>query len=72
MDMVEKKPFNSYKEIMQAISASLVQSGKVVTWERGISGQLGHEDMVSSLQPKHVKLLKKFCHNSCFCCMEPL
>ena len=47
--MVMKKPFSSYKRIMQAISASLVQSGKVVTWEKGISGQLGHEDMVSNL-----------------------
>ena len=49
MSMVMKKPFNSYKRIMQAISASLVQSGNVVTWEKGISGQLGHEDMVSNL-----------------------
>ncbi|WKA11014.1 hypothetical protein VitviT2T_028550 [Vitis vinifera] len=46
MSMVMKKPFNSYTRIMQAISASLVQSGNVVTWEKGISGQLGHEDMV--------------------------
>uniref|UniRef100_F6HSG8 Uncharacterized protein n=1 Tax=Vitis vinifera TaxID=29760 RepID=F6HSG8_VITVI len=30
---------------MQALSASLVQSGKVVTWERGLFGQLSHEDM---------------------------
>ena len=49
MGMVKKKPFNSYKRIMQALSASLVQSGKVVTWERDLFGQLGHEDMVSSL-----------------------
>lgn len=49
MGMVKKKPFSSYRRIMQAISASLVQYGKVVTREKGISGQLGHDDMVSSL-----------------------
>lgn len=34
--------------------------GKVITWGRGTSGQLGHGDMVSSLQPKRVKLLDGF------------
>ena len=46
MGMVKRKSFSSYKRIMQAISTSLVQSRKVVTWERGISGQLGHEEWV--------------------------
>ena len=36
----------------------LFADGKVVTWKRGTSGQLGHGDMVSSLQPKHVKSLE--------------
>ena len=49
MGMVKKKPFNSYKRIMQTILASLVQYGKVVTREKSISGQLGHEDMVNNL-----------------------
>ena len=49
MGMVKKKPFSSYRRIMQAISTSLMQYGNVVTREKGISGQLGHEDMVSSL-----------------------
>ncbi|RVW82450.1 Ultraviolet-B receptor UVR8 [Vitis vinifera] len=39
---------------------ALTTDGKVVTWGRGTSGQLGHGDMVSSLQPKHVKLLESF------------
>ncbi|KAL6314293.1 hypothetical protein AAG906_018987 [Vitis piasezkii] len=39
---------------------SLFACGGVVTWGRGTSGQLGHGDLVSSLQPKHVKLLESF------------
>ncbi|KAL6350533.1 hypothetical protein AAG906_019180 [Vitis piasezkii] len=39
---------------------ALTTDGKVVTWGRGTSGQLGHGDMVSSLQPKLVTLLESF------------
>ncbi|KAL0336298.1 UNVERIFIED_CONTAM: putative E3 ubiquitin-protein ligase HERC1 [Sesamum radiatum] len=34
--------------------------GRVLTWGRGTSGQLGHGEMVSSLQPKAVKALESF------------
>lgn len=32
--------------------------GKVFTWGRGTSGQLGHEDLKNCLNPKPVKLLE--------------
>ena len=38
-------------------SESLV-GGKVLTWGRGTSGQLGHGDMVNSLCPKVVSSLE--------------
>ncbi|KAI3467406.1 hypothetical protein Pfo_024069 [Paulownia fortunei] len=34
--------------------------GRVLTWGRGTSGQLGHGEMVNSLQPKVVKALEGF------------
>ncbi|KAK6160030.1 hypothetical protein DH2020_003411 [Rehmannia glutinosa] len=34
--------------------------GRVLTWGRGSSGQLGHGEMVNSLQPKIVKALEGF------------
>lgn len=32
--------------------------GTVLTWGRGTSGQLGHGEMINSLQPKLVKALE--------------
>ncbi|KAA8529475.1 hypothetical protein F0562_033726 [Nyssa sinensis] len=37
---------------------ALTTGGRVLTWGRGTSGQLGHGDMVNSLQPKPVELLE--------------
>lgn len=37
-----------------------VAGGRVVTWGRGNCGQLGHGDMVSSLQPKPVEFFEGF------------
>ncbi|GAB4839939.1 hypothetical protein Ancab_020649 [Ancistrocladus abbreviatus] len=37
---------------------ALTSCGKVLTWGRGTSGQLGHEDMNNCLQPKLVKSLE--------------
>ncbi|KAH6769551.1 Regulator of chromosome condensation family protein [Perilla frutescens var. hirtella] len=37
---------------------ALTSGGRVVTWGRGISGQLGHGEMVNNLQPKLVKELE--------------
>ena len=37
---------------------AIFADGKVVTWGRGTSGQLGHGDMVSIFKPKHVKSLE--------------
>lgn len=39
---------------------ALDSGGKVVTWGRGTSGQLGHGEMVNRLQPKVVKALECF------------
>ncbi|KAL0364088.1 UNVERIFIED_CONTAM: Serine/threonine-protein kinase Nek8 [Sesamum angustifolium] len=39
---------------------ALSPGGRVLTWGRGTSGQLGHGEMVSSLQPKAVKALESF------------
>ena len=37
---------------------AIFADGKVVTWRRGTFDQLGHEDMVSNFEPKHVKSLE--------------
>ncbi|XP_059648896.1 ultraviolet-B receptor UVR8 [Cornus florida] len=37
---------------------ALTTSGKVLTWGRGTSGQLGHGDLVNSLQPKPLEVFK--------------
>ena len=34
--------------------------GRVLTWGRGTSGQLGHGEMVNVLQPKPVESLEGF------------
>lgn len=34
--------------------------GRVLTWGRGNTGQLGHGEMVNSLQPKVVTALESF------------
>lgn len=34
--------------------------GRVLTWGRGTSGQLGHGEMVNCLQPKAVEALEGF------------
>ncbi|CAK9137071.1 unnamed protein product [Ilex paraguariensis] len=39
---------------------ALTPSGRVLTWGRGTSGQLGHGEMVNSLQPKPVESLESF------------
>ncbi|KAL0421184.1 UNVERIFIED_CONTAM: Serine/threonine-protein kinase Nek8 [Sesamum latifolium] len=39
---------------------ALSPGGRVLTWGRGTSGQLGHGEMVSSSQPKAVKALESF------------
>ncbi|KAL2253481.1 UNVERIFIED_CONTAM: putative E3 ubiquitin-protein ligase HERC2 [Sesamum indicum] len=39
---------------------ALSPGGRVLTWGRGTSGQLGHGEMVNSLQPKAVKALESF------------
>ncbi|KAK3022911.1 hypothetical protein RJ639_046455, partial [Escallonia herrerae] len=38
----------------------IVAGGRVLTWGRGTSGQLGHGDMVNSLNPKPVDALQSF------------
>ncbi|XP_052173300.1 ultraviolet-B receptor UVR8 isoform X2 [Diospyros lotus] len=37
---------------------ALTSGGRVVTWGRGTCGQLGHGDMVNSLQPKPIRSLE--------------
>ncbi|KAL2519427.1 Regulator of chromosome condensation (RCC1) family protein [Abeliophyllum distichum] len=37
---------------------ALTPDGRVLTWGRGTSGQLGHGEMVNSLQPKPVKAVE--------------
>ncbi|XP_059316696.1 ultraviolet-B receptor UVR8 isoform X1 [Lycium ferocissimum] len=37
---------------------ALTSGGKVLTWGRGTSGQLGHEEMVNCLHPKSVESLE--------------
>ncbi|KAK9276317.1 hypothetical protein L1049_005848 [Liquidambar formosana] len=39
---------------------ALTASGRVLTWGRGTSGQLGHGEMFNSLQPKPVNVLESF------------
>ncbi|KAK4429943.1 Ultraviolet-B receptor UVR8 [Sesamum alatum] len=39
---------------------ALSPGGRVLTWGRGTSGQLGHGEMVNSLKPKAVKALESF------------
>lgn len=40
---------------------ALTTGGRVLTWGRGASGQLGHGEMANSLRPKPVKFLEDFC-----------
>ncbi|KAK6922074.1 Regulator of chromosome condensation, RCC1 [Dillenia turbinata] len=39
---------------------ALTSDGKVITWGRGTSGQLGHGDILSCSQPSYVKSLDNF------------
>ncbi|GFP91599.1 ultraviolet-b receptor uvr8 [Phtheirospermum japonicum] len=43
-----------------AHAIAVISGGRVLTWGRGSSGQLGHGEMVNSLQPKFVKAFEGF------------
>ncbi|XP_030505585.1 ultraviolet-B receptor UVR8 isoform X1 [Cannabis sativa] len=40
---------------------ALTSEGKVLTWGRGASGQLGHGDMLNNPNPKLVNILESYC-----------
>uniref|UniRef100_A0A2N9EBJ2 Regulator of chromosome condensation 1/beta-lactamase-inhibitor protein II n=1 Tax=Fagus sylvatica TaxID=28930 RepID=A0A2N9EBJ2_FAGSY len=51
---------------------ALTSGGKVFTWGRGTSGQLGHGDMVNTLYPKVVSSLENYFITHVFCWVESL
>ncbi|XP_070043931.1 ultraviolet-B receptor UVR8 isoform X1 [Nicotiana tomentosiformis] len=50
----------SYLSCGGAHVIALTPGGRVVTWGRGTSGQLGHGEMVNCLRPKYVESLEGF------------